>query len=238
MTDFVLSSNEPLVKHYFLHPAFDQYPVVGVSWNQAKAYCAWLTREMNQQRVAKDLQPLPSYRLPTEMEWEFAAREFETKADKTVFAYNLPWKSTTMVDEKGQYRANIKTAPGTYIGDNYEYTAPAKSFAPNSKGLYQMAGNVAEWCEDVFRLNLVEEPATEQAPRQIQLFESTNGIVSEEARVVKGGSWADFQYAALCGSRMGWPQARGSARIGFRVAMSQIGCDCKRTQKCTHIQEF
>jgi formylglycine-generating enzyme len=237
-TDFTFAFNGPLVKHYLFHPAFDPYPVVGVSWLQAKAYCSWLTTKVNAQRATKSLAPLPAYRLPTETEWEFAAREYEVKNDRSLYAYNFPWKGESVLDDKGQFRANIKTGPSDYIGDNYEYTAPAKAFQPNSKGLYQMAGNVAEWCEDVFRVNGLPNEGEQVLPSRIRLFEAADQSLKVESRVVKGGSWAEMYYAAMAGSRMGWPEARGGARIGFRVAMSKIDCACSKKHHCPHAVAF
>lgn len=223
-TDFKYAYNEPLVKHYLWHPAFDQYPVVGVSWEQAKAYCEWLTRVTNQQAAAKGDELQPAYRLPTEAEWEFAARAVEVKGETRLYSYNYPWVGTSMLDAKGQFRANIKTGHGDYVGDNYEYTAPVKSFTPNHNGLYHMAGNVSEWCEDVFIFPQGDLDELAPMPRRIRLFEAADATLPTAAqRVVKGGSWADYHYAALSGSRMGWPQTQGGARIGFRVAQTIVG---------------
>lgn len=142
------------------------------------------------------------------------------------------------MDDKGQFRANIKTGHQEYIGDNYEYTAPVKAFAPNSKGLYEMGGNVSEWCLDVFRLSTDGKQAHEDFQQAYRPSEAAMEIVEIENRVVKGGSWAEMQYAAMPGSRMGWPQQRGGSRIGFRVAQSQIGCECKNAKKCPHNKEL
>lgn len=236
-SEFVFASNEPLVKHYFFHPSFDNYPVVGVSWQQAKAYCAWLTATNNANRAAKHLPEAPAYRLPTEAEWEFAARELNVNDNEFSQNAHFPWVGASMVDEKGQYRANIKTGPSNYIGDNYEYTAPCKSFAPNSKGLYQMAGNVSEWCEDVFVVN-AKSPTADVAPTYRSMRELEDPANQVVQRVVKGGSWADMMYAAMAGSRMGWLENQGGSRIGFRVAMTKVGCDCKNGQHCKHAVNF
>lgn len=224
-SDFKYSYNEPLVRYYLWHHAFDQYPVVGVSWDQAHAYCDWLTRFTNQARLAKGKTELPAYRLPTEAEWEFAARAVEQKDENRVYSCLYPWEGRSMIDKKGNYRANIKTGHGDYIGDNYEYTAPVKTFEPNNNGLYQMAGNVSEWCEDVF---IFEQEDVQELnlhrDRNIRLFEAADATLpTVSQRVVKGGSWADMYYAAMSGSRMGWPQTRGGSRIGFRVAQIIAG---------------
>lgn len=222
VTDFVFAYNEPLTKHYLWHPAFDQYPVVGVSWIQAKAYCTWLTEISNEARRAKNLPELPAFRLPTENEWEFAARATSAIQEEMHVQPMYPWAGIEMIDEKGHYRANIKTGNRNYIGDGYEYTSPVKSFSANDFGLFDMAGNVSEWCDDAFQVNLFVEQEdinpSENARDQIQLF--TNEPKSSSQKVVKGGSWAEYAYAAQCGSRMGFDQAKGSSRIGFRVAMS------------------
>lgn len=230
--DFQYAYNEPLVRNYLWHKAFDNYPVVGVSWKQAKDYCAWLTKTVYTEILSKRPEAvLPAgFRLPTEMEWEWAALpKIPANADLESLRKDIyPWQGRYVTDDKGRYRANIKTQPGDYIGDNYEYTCPVDAFAPNDHGLYGMAGNAAEWCEDdfIFRikedsygLNLVRRPGG-------QLFEvvtEDRSTSESEMHVVKGGSWAEFSYGAMCGSRMPYPQTQGSSRIGFRIAQIRLG---------------
>lgn len=232
--DFVFGYNDPLVKNYFWHDAFSAYPVVGVTWDQANAYCQWLTEYENRER-AKQGKPLqPAYRLPTEAEWEYAAKARTLETETTTGVRRLyPWSGRSVLDEKGRFRANIKTDHGDYIGDNYEYTAPVKSFTANEFGLYDMAGNVSEWCLDVMRFNSREslsdldfQGIRNPAGRQVgpQLFQSgPENVETTEQRVVKGGSWADYKYAAMSGSRMGHGQNQSGSRIGFRVAMIKMG---------------
>ncbi|MCB9231674.1 MAG: SUMF1/EgtB/PvdO family nonheme iron enzyme [Bacteroidia bacterium] len=210
--DFVFAFNEPLVHYYFLHPAFDQYPVVGVSWLQARAYCDWLTRANNHQ-LAKEGRPAQAaFRLPTEAEWEYAAQgeEFPTPKGKEVVVRRIyPWPGLRVQSPKGEYYANMKTDHSDYIGDNYEYTSPVGSFPPTPLGLYDMAGNVAEWTEDVFRLNQCDQTKNVKPE-----YDNVNF-----PRVVKGGSWAEYRYGAQVGSRTWFPQNEGLSRVGFRVAM-------------------
>lgn len=202
--DFVFAYNEPLTENYYWHPAFDDYPVVGVSWTQARKYCQWLTEVSGE---------AGEYRLPTEAEWEYAARGIVSKEGKerTIWLRQIyPWPGTEVWGKKG-YLANIKTGNSNYIGDNYEYTAPVKWFEPNGFGLYDMAGNVSEWCEDVFRVNTDDGAETASAE------------FGANVRVVKGGSWADYKYAAMCGSRTLMEDGKGYSRVGFRVARTIAG---------------
>ena len=106
--------------------------------------------------------------------------------------------------------ANLKTGPSNYIGDNYEYTAPVKTFPPSSLGLFDIAGNVSEWKADNFEFK--QSPVT--AISQVQEMQNFN----PELKVVKGGRWADYKYAAMCGSRIGLEASKGYSRVGFRVA--------------------
>lgn len=210
--DFPFAFNKPLAEHYFWHVAFNEYPVVGVSWHQAKAYCAWLSRANNEDLRAQGKEPQPNFRLPTEAEWEYAARAIMAPEDHSHgFPRALyPWQGRRVWDDKGQYLANIKADHSDYSDDGYEYTAPVRSYSPNAFGLYNMAGNVSEWVEDVFRLVTDESLKTLDGGMRLG--------TDEPGRVIKGGSWADYRYAAQCGSRAELPAGQGYSRVGFRVA--------------------
>ncbi len=214
-----LSYNEVYVDNYFRHPAYNDYPVVGVSWVQANKFCKWRTDRVNENILIKkgilknvhgsedkiieganhfdtdvylanpdnvfedksssvyneglpsysietedkgefqgrhvnreDGILLPNYRLPSEIEWEYAAigykktRNFNNLRSRRV----LPWKD-------GKILANYKNRKGDYSGiagwsnDGADITAKVKSYPPNDFGLYDMAGNVSEWVSDIYR---------------------------------------------------------------------------------------
>ncbi|MBN2681516.1 MAG: SUMF1/EgtB/PvdO family nonheme iron enzyme [Bacteroidales bacterium] len=119
--DFSFAYNEPMTNMYYWHPAFDNYPVVGVSYKQALAYCNWLTKKINMEickaekidydMAVKESNPilLPNFRLPTEAEWEFAALAFIRNHIDERFFYRrfFPWETNNLFDEKGNYYANF-----------------------------------------------------------------------------------------------------------------------------------
>ena len=235
--------NEPMVENYFRHPAYNNYPVVGVSWEQAMAYCEWRTDRVNEKRLCDELgidmekykldgggkddpdryfsterylkdpeydlenykdkktskkkeaagkNPkrnlasregkkgkkgkqgyrkiriedgvfVPKFRLPTEAEWEYAALALIGNSHEDYVRENkiYPWNRHSVRDNikstQGQILANFKISQGDYMGyggyhnDVGSLTTPVRSFMPNDFGLYDMAGNVAEWTLDVYR---------------------------------------------------------------------------------------
>jgi sulfatase modifying factor 1 len=214
-----LGSNETLSKTYLRHPAYANYPVVGVSWLQANDYCEWRTDMVNQKALMDlgILKPLlendsiraegknhfntetyllnpnlvfdddtaiyndvqnspqgkhvkihdgvftPDFRLPTEAEWEYAAkavienREYNTIRGRKKYPWNGKYTRNKSNSKKGDQLANFKQGKGDYSGiagwsgDGADITNKIKSYPPNAFGLYDMAGNVAEWVFDVYR---------------------------------------------------------------------------------------
>lgn len=213
-----LSYNEPFVETYLRHPAYFDYPVVGVTWLQAQEFCKWRTDRVNEmiliedgkiqaadiegQQGAKNFNTdaylagvytanpgdnpktnlstgeeravkfedgivLPDYRLPSEAEWEYAAlaligNQSYVRDERITDRRLYPWNGTSMrYPQHGNYQgmmmANFKRGRGDYMGmagalnDNAHITAPVVSYVPNDYGLYNMAGNVNEWVQDVYR---------------------------------------------------------------------------------------
>lgn len=352
-----LSYNEPLANLYLRHPAYHDYPVVGVTWIQANDYCSWRSDRVNEMLLIRqgilsvnpdqedydnfntdaylkgqydglvnkaliDLSPtgtgerrvrledgilLPKYRLPTEAEWEFAAlgivARYENVAERRIY----PWdgrmvRSTSDKRTYGQYLDNFKRGRGDYMGvagslnDGADITAPVGTYPPNDYGLYNMAGNVAEWVADVyrplshkdvddlspFRGNVFQKllmqdgvPAEKDslgrmryenisindAANRINYRQADNrdyldgdrmsvidqskwrltndaamidttivmydygrsSMISNNSRVVKGGSWRDGAYFLSPGVRRFMDERTATNYIGFRCAMDRVG---------------
>ena len=212
LKDFNYAYNEPLYDGYFWHSAYKNYPVVGVTWEQARAYCNFRTKfksDYNQSQKKKKQRAM-AYRLPTEAEWEYAARGGKENA-------TYPWGGPYLIDDRGCYLANFKPKRGSYIENEikgtYTYTAPVKKFPKNGFGLYDMAGNVAEWTESPYN------NSTYQFSSTLNPYLS-NQAYKEVKKVVRGGSWKDVGYALMTGYR-DW-ERKDSARsyIGFRTVQN------------------
>ncbi|SDL48876.1 protein involved in gliding motility GldJ [Salinimicrobium catena] len=218
-----LGYNEVMVKNYLRHPAYANYPVVGVSWIQAVEFSKWRTDRVNEARLEEQgftlkgarysATPeqtfsteaylnapskvyggkdsllrggnkadrfmtedstnlyvqrkhgvlLPEYRLPTEAEWEYAAlalvelRSYNAYRGRKKYPWDSQYTRSADARARGDQMANFKQGDGDYGGiagwsdDGADITAEVKSYAPNDFGLYDMAGNVAEWVADVYR---------------------------------------------------------------------------------------
>jgi len=250
---------------------------------------------------------LPKYRLPTEAEWEYAALGLvgNSLGERVIERNKYPWNGRSLRSEDknyyGDFQLNFKRGAGDFSGvatapnDGYQYTAPVRSFFPNDFGLYNMAGNVAEWVLDVYRpggtselaeynpyrgniymsmernpdgtikerdsigrIPMVREPDTKNERRSnyrsnynvnfndgdlaslmnidnanVDPTETTelmylrnnavHSLISDNVRVVKGGSWRDIPYWAQPGNRRFLAEDESADWIGFRCAMSRLG---------------
>ena len=159
----------------------ERRPVINVNWNDAQEYMQWLSEKTGH-----------AYRLPSESEWEYAARA------GTVTKYS--WGN-----EVGRNRANCA---GKYCGDRWANTAPVGSFAPNGFGLHDMHGNVCEWVEDCWN------GSYGGAPRDGTVW--VGGDCAK--RVLRGGSWGDVPWDLRAAYRSGLATGYRYRFNGFRVA--------------------
>ncbi len=208
--DFEYSYNDPLLYSYFSSPSYSEYPVVGVTWEQAHAFCHWRTQLLRSQQSVV----VNSYRLPTEAEWEYAARGGRKMA-------MYPWGDRYARDAEGCYLANFKPYRGSYHNDTGVSTMAVGQFEPNDFGLFDMAGNVAEWTASAYSTssNTNIHDLNPEFP-YIARKEDPNTL---KRKVIKGGSWKDISYYLQCGVRSYEYQYEGRSYIGFRCVRSYMG---------------
>lgn len=210
--DFAYAANEPMIRNYFWHPAFDDYPVVGVTWKQAKAFCSWRTKIWN---MYKGDQPnTESFRLPTEFEWEYAARGGHDLAP-------YPWGGYYIRNAKGCLLANFKPGRGNYPDDGGQYTVKADAYFPNDFGLYNMSGNVSEWTETAY--DPYGYSAVHDMNPTITYDAKEDDPEAFKRKVIRGGSWKDISYYLQCGTRHWEFQDTSKSYIGFRCALTYLG---------------
>lgn len=208
--DFQFSYNDPLLHGYFWMPGYAEYPVVGVTWEQANAFCHWRTSFL------KDVGGLMTnaYRLPTEAEWEYAARGGRKMA-------MYPWGDKYARDAEGCFLANFKPYRGSYYDDMGVSTMAVKQFYPNDFGLYDMAGNVAEWTASAYSA-IANVSVHDMNPSYSYNARKDDPDILKR-KVVKGGSWKDVSYYLQCGVRTYEYQYESRSYIGFRCVRSYIG---------------
>ncbi len=214
--DFTYAYNEPYMKMYFAHPGYGEYPVVGVSWEQAQAFCHWRTSYYNIYQVANGGVRVQDYRLPTEAEWEYAAR-----GGKDLSMY--PWGGYYIRTAKGCFLANFKPQRGNYTDDGYQITARVASYPPNDWGLYDMSGNVAEWTSTAFHESNYSFVHDLNPNYEYNAKSSDPDVLRR--KVIKGGSWKDVGIFLQLGMRTYEYQTENRSFIGFRCVRSYIGMD-------------
>ena len=262
-----LGFTENMVNNYLRHPAYQNYPVVGVNWIQATEFSQWRTDMVNQKQLSeegftsrdayldnspdktfstetylnapkqvyggsdsitrggkqtqqrlknnqdstniyvkrKDGVLYPEYRLPTEAEWEYAAlalsskREYNLHKGRKKYPWNGQYTRSGDTRTRGDQKANFKQSKGDYGGiggwssDGADITAPIKSYEPNDFGLYDMAGNVAEWVADVYR------PIVDNEFNDFNYFRGnvyTKNVITEDGKVKVLGP-EEVQYDTL-----------------------------------------
>ncbi len=213
--DFTYSYNEPWTLKYFYHPAFREYPVVGVTWEQANAFAHWRTQHKLRGLHLQKILPIQEYRLPTEAEWEYAARGGRQNS-------KYPWGGYYTSDGKGCYLANFKPHRGNYVAtsDYTTKTMKVASFEPNDYGLYDMAGNVAEWTSTAY--NEEGYALTHDLNPEFRYKAQPDDPPALKRKVVRGGSWKDVSYYIQVHTRDYEYQDSAKSFIGFRCVMNAI----------------
>jgi formylglycine-generating enzyme len=218
MADYTYSYNEPYAKSYFWHPAFDNYPVVGVTWKQANAFCIWRTEYMRNYLAQQGQPAFQDFRLPTEAEWEYAARG-------GLMLSMYPWGGPYTRNNTGCFIANFKPLRGNYGDDGANETLPVASFSPNEWGLYDMAGNVAEWTSNAF------DESTYSFTHDLNPDYVYNALSTDppalKRKVIRGGSWKDIGFYMQVGTRTYEYQDTAKSYVGFRCVRSYLGRDAE-----------
>ncbi len=195
-----------------------EFPVENISWLDAVRFCNLLSQRenlepvytINGNSVTWNTQS-DGYRLPTEAEWEYACRagtqtQFNTENSISANEANYYGHYPYEIEENYFSQGNLTTKPGIYRGE----TLRVGSFAPNKLGLYDMHGNVAEWCWDVYG--------------EYDLHDTNNptGKSSGTRRVNRGGAWNDFAKNMRSAYRAATPQENRSFNLGFRLARGAL----------------
>ena len=212
--DFTYSYNDPMAKLYFSHPGYDDYPVVGVNYHQAKAFSHWRTDRLNNYYSSIGYPDVNPFRLPTEAEWEYAAR-----GGRDFSPY--PWGGPYTRNKKGCFLANFKPLRGNYIEDGGFYPVKTDSYFPNDYGLYCMAGNVAEWTNTAYNESLYDKTNDMNPYYHYDADESEP--VTRTRKVIRGGSWKDVAYYCQNGVRAYEYADTAKSYVGFRNVMTYMG---------------
>ena len=216
--DYSYSFNDPTTKNYFWHPAFDDYPVVGINWKQATAFAHWRTKMMNSFLRAIKQPTLPEFRLPTESEWEYASRG-------GLDASPYPWGGPYTRNLQGCFLANFKPLRGNYVADGGLKAIKTASYNPNGYGLYDMAGNVAEWTSNAYDESAYSYSHDMNMDYHYNAKDEDNEVLKRKS--IRGGSWKDIAYFIQTSTRTFEYQDTAKSYIGFRCAVDFLGRDKK-----------
>ena len=217
VNDFPNANNEVYLNLYFSHPNYNNHPVVGVSWEQANAFCAWRTDYLLR-GLGAQAKWVQRYRLPSEIEWEFAARGRN--------GAKYPWDSNDTKSDKGCYYANYKPGEGNYTKDGSLITSRCGIFSANSNGLYDMAGNVAEWTSTVYTEAGVLQMS--DINPDLQYRAAKEDPYSMKKKTIRGGSWKDAVRFIQGATRDYEYQNESRSYIGFRCVRSYAGTEKRR----------
>ena len=213
INDFENAYNEPYTRMYFSHAGYNEYPVVGVSWEQANAFANWRTDYLRRSLGKEGIYVEP-YRLPTEAEWEYAARAGNSESA-------FPWEETLPMDERGCFYANFKPRDGDFVRDGHVITSQVGTFKPNDFGLYDMAGNVSEWTSTAYAESV--DRLTSDLNPEYRYDAAKEDPYKMKRKIVRGGSWKDAAQNIRSDLRQWEYQNEQRSYIGFRCVRSQIG---------------
>ena len=214
VNDFDNAYNEPYVRMYFANGNYNNYPVVGVSWEQANAFCNWRT-EFLRKSLGKEGVYVEPYRLPTEAEWEFAARAGVNKN-------KYPWEGDLpLTEDEGCFYANFKPQEGNYVKDGSIVCAPVGTYEPNDFGLFDMAGNVSEWTSTAYTESI--DRMTSDLNPEYRYNVAKDDPYKMSRKIVRGGSWKDVAHNIRADLRMWEYQNEQRSYIGFRCVRSKVG---------------
>ncbi len=210
---FNYSYNEPIAQQYFWFQGFNKYPVVGINHKQALAFCKWRTNTWRSEREKQRLMFEGEFRLPTEQEWEYAARGGRNESP-------YPWGGPYIINKKGCYLANFKPQRGNYSADGGLYTVPVDKYAANDYGLKNMSGNVSEWTASAYYGGAYNQQ-TDINPNVTYNVQPGDENWMRR-KVVRGGSWRDVAYYLQVGTRDYEYEDTAKAYIGFRCVYGQV----------------
>lgn len=212
--DFTYAFNEPMAQNYFWHPAYDHYPVVGVNWIQARAFTVWRTQLLNNYLQSRGQTIVNDFRLPTESEWEWAARG---GLDLSTY----PWGSHYIRNSDGCFLGNYKPLRGNYSDDGGFHTVIVAHYAPNDFGLYDMAGNVSEWTSNAYDESAYNFAHDLNMDYTYEAKDTDPEVLKR--KVIRGGSWKDIGYYMQVGTRSFEYQDTAKCYIGFRCVQTYLG---------------
>jgi sulfatase modifying factor 1 len=175
-------------------PQTSDHPVVNVSWNDADAFCRWLSKREGR-----------TYRLPTEAEWEYACRAGTTTQFNCGDAEGSLHLAGNTGDQSFRLKHRLAPLEGSW-DDGNAFTAPIGRFKPNAFGLYDMHGNVWEWCQDTFWQDYEALPIDNPA-----------NLAAGPARSIRGGSWNNLSWACRSAFRNADAPGYRGHDLGFRV---------------------
>lgn len=229
---------EPMTKNYYSHPAYDNYPVIGVSWLQASGFIKWVNLKM--EKIYEEhpdwdnKYALNNFRIPTEMEWEYAAKgTYDVEARTPPYS----WGSELMHAEKGNVIWNGNFGPildksgveiKSHLADNAFFIAKANSYQPNNFGIYNMSGNVNEWVQDTYvdrnkeyyDVNPFRRGNDSTLKENRDKFNTYQDVFFKEGKdqkVIKGGSYLDSPAFCMIGNRRAMAPDSSRCDVGFRI---------------------